>query len=1073
MMDRRQLSEFALRAQAMIDEGAVEDRLRHFLSSRLSGIFPDSPWWIQAHVEGTEAYVHFAAEGRRRDGFVDAVVGKTAIEYEKNLTRQNIFHEGYHQVKEYCAALHNMGISPDEILGVLSDTVRWYGYSVTVAGTPPADGLYGPEHIELVQTAFVDLSIGTEEEFDRFELFIQNFLGRERSRLLNAKTLVCDFGVDSRFYRENIAVFHSVVRRAVAERPDYAALIKRVWQSFVAYLGVSDYGAFSQDTYVNEFYLVSVAKIICVNILAGEPLISSGGQIRQILSGEYFTSQNIFNLVDYDYFGWLNHEPYVAEIAALASDVQHRLTAYDFSHISDRDIFGQLLSQLANREHRLMLGQEFTPHWIAREMVDCSMELLGEEPPHILDMCCGSGVFLIESVNAIRRRYDIVPERYTDEKDALIFSSVMGFDIDPLAVMLAKVNWVIAMKDLFPRHHGAITVPIYHADSLFVTTPITRRLPDTADEAFVLHFDGNDVAIPAFLFSPACRRTFDSFMSKAYQMAMARAAGPETALSGDTLSRFADVVVQDGGAALTEEQKALLADCAHQLICELERLQRQGRNGIWYFILSNSYKPGLTKQQFNCILSNPPWMAMSKLANNPYKADLKAIAKKYGIKPEGPSHPHMELATIFLLSAVDRYLKDGAQWSLVMPGSLLSGLNHQPLRDERYRTSDRELSMRFTALWELPRNTFKNKAVVLSGTKSDDATPDVLPGRVYAEEGRYRACTYTLSRRGHRSAWTNRGADAGIAGGLDDLPLPFVEGCDLFPRRNLFHHFTARPDGDWDISPIQKTDDLWYLVNEGKKSGCDDLTVTGFSKEYVFDAYLSKHLSPFFLASPAKVIMPGRKEDGRWEVITPMERALMNAGTAYAFDQIEQCQGRALPSYLKDDINALGKLERQDFSTGEWLVLSSAGGSNPCAACLPLSGLDRSRIVIDQTLYWHMARSEDEAVYITALLNSTLLSRAIKDFQPDGGRGKRHIHTIPYKVIQPFDDENPAHQKLVRQARILMAEWSQLCRDGKFAALLHPNSGSLNKRRRQQQDAIRKLPGYEDYEAACSLCCKL
>lgn len=103
-------------------------------------------------MEGTEAHVRFSVGHRNREGFVDAVVGKTAIEYEKNLTQQVIFDEGYHQVKEYCAALHNIGIPAEEILGVLSDTVRWYGYSVTIVGDVEDGHLYGPDNIELTQT---------------------------------------------------------------------------------------------------------------------------------------------------------------------------------------------------------------------------------------------------------------------------------------------------------------------------------------------------------------------------------------------------------------------------------------------------------------------------------------------------------------------------------------------------------------------------------------------------------------------------------------------------------------------------------------------------------------------------------------------------------------------------------------------------------------------------------------------------------------------------------------------------------------------------------------------------------
>ena len=778
-MNYNELNDFAHHAQAMISSGAVEDRLRHYLSSKLPSIFPDSPWWIQAHMEGTEAHVRFSTGQRNREGFVDAVVGKTAIEYEKNLTQQVIFDEGYHQVKEYCAALHNIGIPAEEILGILSDTVRWYGYSITIVGDVEDGHLYGPDNIELTQTAVVDLSQETDEEFRRFEVFVSQFLDREQSRLLNASTLVTDFGMDSSFYSQNISVFRDTIIRAMSEKPDYAALIQQVWQNFIAYLGVSDYGRFSVETYINEFYLVTVAKIICVNVMAGEPVISDTNEIKKILNGEYFTRQNVFNLVDYDYFGWLNNSPYVEQIVGSVVKLQHRLVAYDFSRVGETDIFGRLLAQLANKEHRLMLGQEFTPHWVAQDIVEYNMDLLTGNSPRIVDMCCGSGVFLIESIKAVRRQYDIVPERYSAEKDDIVFSCIMGFDIDPLAVMLAKVNWVMAMRDLFSVHHGDIIVPIYHADSLFVATPITHQMPDDANDAYILHFAQHEVSLPAFLLSPEYRKAFDSFMAKTYRLAMARASAAEVPIDLTTVERLIEAVEADSETVLSGEYRQSLLPSTQQLIEELERLQREGRNGIWYFIICNSYRPGLTGQQFNCIVSNPPWMAMSKLADNPYKTTLQEIARRYGIKPAGASHPHMELATIFLLGAVNRYLEEGAQWSCVMPGSLLSGLNHEPLRSEKYRLSDVALPLQFDAIWELPQNTFKNKAIVLSGKKDASQSPDILDGRVYTDVGVYEEAHYTLNRQGNRSAWTNKGRDVEVADILGDNALKFSQDYPL------------------------------------------------------------------------------------------------------------------------------------------------------------------------------------------------------------------------------------------------------------------------------------------------------
>lgn len=1067
-MNRDELRDFAVNAQAMIDAGAVEDRLRHYLSSRLVSIFPEYPWWVRAHMQGTEERVRFSSERGSRDGFVDAVVGKTAIEYERNLKIQGTFSEGYHQVREYCAALYNIGIPEKEILGVLSDTVRWYGYRVRIVGDIREDRLWGPDNVELEQLALVDLSVGTDEEFSRFEQFINQFMARDESRLLNANTLVVDFGVDSSFYRQFIGVFSKTVSGAMNEKPDYAALIKQVWQDFIAYLGASDYGSFSTKTYVSEFYLVTVAKIICVNILAGRAIVSSEEEIKMILNGEYFSRQNIYNLVDYDYFGWLNDSPYVDKIIPCAKEMQNRLRAYDFSRLGEQDIFGKLLAQLADREHRLMLGQEFTPHWIARDIVDYNLVKIDGEAPRILDMCCGSGVFLIESIKAVREKYGITAVNYSAEKDAIAFSCVMGFDIDPLAVMLAKVNWVMAMQDLFPVHAGSIIVPIYHADSLFVATPITHRMPARDEDYYVLKFNHREVKLPTFLLSPAYRKVFDSFLPKVYRLAMARAGVPETTNGAIATEALINAVVTESGTELTGEEEIKLSETTLQMVTELEILQRQGRNGIWYFIISNSYRPGLTERQFNCIVSNPPWMAMSKLADNPYKNALGDIARKYLIQPTGAAHPHMELATIFLVNSVDHYLKDGAHWSCIMPASLMSGLNHEPFRKEKYRHSDMELETKVSAIWELPTDTFKNKAVVLSGEKGRAAEPVAIEGRVYTSAREYEDCTYTLNRQGNRSAWTNRGSDEEVADIINGGTLNFTQGCDLFPRTALFHRYTRRSNGNFDIAPIERTGGLWYLISESKKVLCNDLAAENFDKEYMYAAYISKHLSPFIMSEPAEVLIPGRKEQGIWSPILLSDLALMNASTAYVFRQISEAVEQDLVSYLRETINIYGKLYRQDFGMKNWLILSSASGSNPCAAYISLGDYDRNRLVIDQTLYWYLTDSEDEAVYIVGLLNSTALSGAISAFQPEGGFGKRHIHTLPYKMIPQFDPKDETQMEVVASTKTLIEEWREACQSGSYKTLLDPNSGTLNSRRKRQQGMIRTLSAYNKYDAACS-----
>lgn len=1063
-MDERELGAFAAMAQQAIDNGATEDRLRHLLSSCLSKIFPDSPWWIQEHMLGTETNLHFSDNnGEDRIGFADSVVGKTAIEYEKNLTISGIFNEGYHQVKKYCAALCNLGIQEGEILGVLSDTIRWYGYSIGVIGNHDKNRLLGEDDIELIERDSIDLSQNTAVEMQRFEHFVNQYLGRE-SRLLNARALVLDFGLESAFYRQEIGEFHRAVSGAMQEKPEYAELIKNVWQNFVAYLGASEYGTFSLDTYTDEYYLVTVAKIICANILNGAPLICNEDEIVKILNGKYFLQKNIQNLVDYDYFGWLNNEPFVNSIVNCAKRIQELLRSYDFKYIAEEDLFGALFAQLSDSEHRLLLGQDFTPRWVAKNMVEYAIENLDEEP-NILDMCCGSGVFLIEAINKIRNIYNISTDTYDGVKDSIIFNCVMGFDIDPLAIMLAKVNWVMTMKDLFPVHKGQIIIPVYHADSLFVATPITHNMLKDDKEFYIMHFDGNEVKIPGYMLTPKHRKTFDAFMSMCYKYAMNRAAQEQSELTEVQLDDLIASIEMESNISQTHTEKKVQKAAAYSLIHQLERLQREGRNGIWYFILNNSYKPGLVTNQFNCIVSNPPWLAMSRLANNPYKKVLQEKTASLGIKPPGASHLHMELATTFLLASIDKYLKDGARWMCIMPGSILSGYHHNPLRLEKYRKSGHLISAEIDAIWELPVSTFKNKAVVLGGIRNNKGAQYPLEGRDYSKPGQYEGCKYTLIRQGNRSAWTK---NVKLINVINSEPWSFNQGADIMPRTALFHDCRQLKNGTWSIRKIENSSELYYLLSNSHKDVCRELKADGFTDQYMYDCLMSKHLSPFFMSSPAKAIIPGTKIDGRWQGINEKNIELMNAGTSYVFSEINE-KVMPLCNLFTQKINLRHKLDRQDFSTKRWLVLSSAGGTNPCAAVIDLNEYDRAKLIIDQTLYWYLAESEEEALYIAGILNSTTLSAIISEFQSQGGFGPRHIHTIPYKIIPRYDASDDAHTDVINKTRALMAEWTICCNDNAVSKYLKPNNGSLNGRRRKLQERLKTLSSYDDFEKACGI----
>lgn len=1071
-INRSAARSFAMEATALMREGVSESVLRHLLSANLPNMFPENQWWIREHSIGAESNVYYIdTAGLRRNGFIDSLVGMTAIEYEKNLAVEAIYVEGFRQLERYCSALLNQGIASENVIGVLSDTVRWFAFCIEITH-PPIPGIeYGPENITLYEIDSVNLEDLTDDNLLRFEAFVNQYLGREGTRRLSALALATDMGFDSVFYAQNTSEFRNVVDIAFADRPEYGSMISSLWQNFVGNFENNESQVFNRDTYANELYMVTLAKLLCANILNGSIVRDGEDIIRDILNGQWFRAMGFVNLVEYDYFGWLNEAPYINRIVTIATRMQNDLAAYDYSVIATEDLFGPLVAQLADKDRRLLLGQEYTPQWLARKIVSHTIQSLPPgEFPNFVDMCCGSGVFVVETINQTITRYDIVPDNCSPDLMRQLTNSIVGFDVDPLAVLLSKLNWAMVMRSFIPYAEADFVIPIYHADSLFTATPTTTLIEGHyAEQDLCMILDGESLTLPGFIVSPTNRRLFDSLIHMCYETAKVRAHNTMEDYTYSEAETLVEVSIRDADVDIVEEQQENIITSCHALVCTLERLQREGRNGIWPFLLGNGYRPGLVGGQFNAIVSNPPWMAMSKLADNPYKIDLSLRAERYGIKPAGSSHLHVELATIFLLNSVDKYLQENALCGVIMPDTLLNGYHHEAFRNQHYLNSDWQVDLKVTEIWDIPTDTFKNKAIGVFGRKLNSTNPNPIIGRRVYKDLPDEPCEFRLIRQGRRSAWSsNINANDLTEDVLERIP--FLQGADIMPRTLVFHKVTEQPNGRWYIQPIPRhNDDLSYLVKSAKRHKDFSLNVINVDAQFIYDCYTSSHILPFYICDAAKAFLPMRKIEERWGVVDEAELVQYGTGASTAFQKIFFVSGESAQQYF-DRINYRNKLVSQvfDFIDDEkYLVMAGAGGGYTCSAFIPFRMIKKQKTIIDQTIYWYIADSEEEALYITGMLNSIALDTIISDFQPEGAMGRRHVHTLPYAVTPPFDVDNDAHMQVVERTRFLMNTFHEALRNSEVIEYCPPSSSTLAVRRRKLRLFIDGLPGNLDYEQAC------
>ena len=209
--------------------------------------------------------------------------------------------------------------------------------------------------------------------------------------------------------------------------------------------------------------------------------LESGGIFRNLL--------NITNFIEGDYFSWYLEE-LDEKLAEDISTLARRLSDYEpatpiLEPEYTRDLLKRLYQNLVPKKIRHDLGEYYTPDWLAELTLDeigLTSKTFEKQFEHenstndllnirILDPACGSGTFLILAIKRLRQYAE---DHYL--KDTLItnlLQNVVGFDLNPLAVLTARTNYLLSIADLLTYSQGPVEIPVYLSDSLLVDTRTT------------------------------------------------------------------------------------------------------------------------------------------------------------------------------------------------------------------------------------------------------------------------------------------------------------------------------------------------------------------------------------------------------------------------------------------------------------------------------------------------------------------------------------------------------------------------------------------------------------------------
>ena len=415
--------------------------------------------------------------------------------------------------------------------------------------------------------------------------------------------------------------------------------------------------------FVLQTYYSIVIKLLIHNLLesltnptktAKKP--SHKSELTSLFSGSHYTNYFIENFFEIHFFEWfiLAEDLEMNFVHDIISELDtFETTASVIKPEAVGDVLKKVYSDLIPRGLRHLLGEYYTPDWlvdftIEKSKYDCGINTT------ILDPTCGSGAFLTHAIKqyTLKYKYDLSANSLIEN----ITKNIVGFDINPIAVISAKANYILALGDI-TQLENEINIPIYMCDSILVPTVHAKqkKLKNTIDITTVV----GKFEIPVF----KTREANDYFLKTASSCILR---------DYTSFEEFYSLIISENKLTIKKDQIS-----AAQIFYEkLYNLHLSGRNGFWPIILKNSFAPLFSQSKFDVIVGNPPWITWKAMSDT-YRTSTLEIWLSYGIFEKSAydkitSHDDFAMAVTYV--SLDHYLKDNGFTAFVLPQTFVKSI---------------------------------------------------------------------------------------------------------------------------------------------------------------------------------------------------------------------------------------------------------------------------------------------------------------------------------------------------------------------------------------------------------------
>lgn len=384
--------------------------------------------------------------------------------------------------------------------------------------------------------------------------------------------------------------------------------------------------------------------------------------LEGIENGGRFEQLGIKNFLEGDFFGWYlntwNEDIYLAISSLLDKYDNYNYHTVNLDERNSRDLLKNLYNYLLPKTLRHALGEYYSPDWLAQFVYD-KLEINGALDKKVLDPNTGSGTFNVICIN------EIIKKNPSIEKEILlktILENVQGFDLNPLAVIAARANYIIALGDLIDATNDDIEIPIYLCDSMLTVL----EQPKGSQLVRVLATRAGVYEVPNIFVE---EKKFFQILDL-----MSSYIGRNESFENEFWENLLPIV--PGLTDLKTEEREEVKSLTAILFSQIEELEIKGIRKTWIQIIKNAFAP-IFQEKVDFIIGNPPWVNWQTLPEDYRKSihqhwhnykifDFKGLQARLG-------SAHDDISVLLTYVVMDNFLKSNGKLGFIINQNLLQG----------------------------------------------------------------------------------------------------------------------------------------------------------------------------------------------------------------------------------------------------------------------------------------------------------------------------------------------------------------------------------------------------------------